>query len=129
MNEPSGRILKKKKKERNEKKRHLACAPSPGWQESEENSSVALNSEEPAVGDPVRGGERGGVWLNTVCTVQHGRDVPGNNHAICPNADNLVTSLLTTRACVWVLLLPRRAVACACKAPPRSQQLLRALAK
>lgn len=42
-----------------------------------------------------------GVWLNTVPTVQHGRDVLDNSHVKCTNADNLVTSLLTTRACVW----------------------------
>lgn len=38
-------------------------------------------------------------------TVQHGRDVVDNNHVKCTNADNLVTSLLTTRArvCFFVL--------------------------
>lgn len=29
-----------------------------------------------------------GVWLNTVSTVQHGRDVLDNNHVKCTNADN-----------------------------------------
>lgn len=58
-----------------------------------------------------------GVWLNTVSTVQHGRDVLDNNRVKCTNADNLVTSLLTTRACVWLVLMSGRAVVRACKAP------------
>lgn len=47
-----------------------------------------------------------GVWLNTVCTVQHGRDVLDNNHAICTNAQPCDEPADNAGPC-WALFIVR----------------------
>lgn len=76
----------------------------PGSSGSSRETSVSLNLDEP--GQPAPETAERGVWLNTVCTVQHGRDVVEESWGQCRQTlDGLIDNKRAPISCFLKLLL------------------------